>query len=134
MKLLAVKKAAITTTALISIADIVFLLLIFLLISSNFITTTGVKIEIPTSQNTHSEMLQSIILSINENEEITVNGRRATETNLVSMLKTEIENKPEAYIRIEADQNIALQKVINLIDAAKAAGSNRFFIAAQLKT
>ena len=133
MKLL-VKKTAISTSALISIADIVFLLLIFLLISSNFITTTGVKIDIPSSQNTHSEMQQSIILSINETGEITVNGRRANEANLVSMLKAEIESKPEAYIRIEADQNIALQKVINLIDAAKSAGSNRFFIAAQLKT
>jgi biopolymer transport protein ExbD len=130
---LSVKKTAITTTALISIADIVFLLLIFLLISSNFVTSTGIKIDIPTSQNTHSEVQQNIILSINENLEIFVNSVLTSEEYLVIALRQEIESKPDAYIRIEADQNIALQKIIDLIDASKTAGSNRFFIAAQLK-
>jgi len=129
---LAPKKTAITTTALVSIADIVFLLLIFLLISSNFMTTSGVKIDIPSSKNSHNEIQQSIILSIDDKEEIRVNGKITTEENLVIVLKAEIDEKPDAYVRIEADQNISLQKVINLIDASKTAGSNRFFIAAQL--
>ena len=38
---------AITSVALISMTDVVFLLLIFLLITSSYITNTGIKINIP---------------------------------------------------------------------------------------
>ncbi|MCL1827221.1 MAG: biopolymer transporter ExbD [Candidatus Cloacimonetes bacterium] len=130
---LSVKKTAIGTTALTSIADIVFLLLIFLLLSSNFILSTGIMIDIPTSSNSYNEISKSIVLSINEKEEIFVNSSPVTEETLVTVLKAEIEKTSDTYIRIEADQTIALQKVINLVDAAKSAGSNRFFIAAQLQ-
>ncbi len=127
-----VKKKAITSVALISMTDVVFLLLIFLLITSNFISFTGIKIDVPTSQNAHVEITRNINLSINDKEEIFLNNVLVKKENLIIALKTEIEKNPEAPVMIQADQSIALQKVIELIDAAKSAGSAKFFIAAQL--
>ena len=128
---LTVKKKAITSTALISMTDVVFLLLIFLLITSNFVSTTGIQIDVPTSQNAHTEMQQNLTLSITDKEEIYLNGMSVERENLVAMLRVEVEKNPDIVVMIQAHQNIALQKVIDLIDAAKSAGTSRFFIAAQ---
>ena len=128
-----VRKKAITTTALISMTDVVFLLLIFLLISSNFITYTGINIDIPTSQNAYTEMQQHINLAINIKEEIFVNDVKVEKVSLIQALQIELNKTPDAVIMIQADQNLSLNKVVDLIDFAKTAGANKFFIAALMK-
>ena len=127
-----VKHKAITSVALISMSDVVFLLLIFLLISSNFVTYTGLQIDIPTSQNAHTDIQRNLTLSINDKEEIFINNIQVNRDNLISELKVEIEKNPEIVVLIQADQNIALRHVVELIDAARSAGSTKFFVAAQL--
>ena len=127
-----VKHKAITSTALISIADIVFLLLIFLLISSSFVTFTGIPIEVPTTQNAHVDLQRNLTLSINDRAEIFINDMRVSRNDLIPRLREHIERTPDITVVIQADQNIALKNVIELVDAAKSAGSSRFFIAAQM--
>jgi biopolymer transport protein ExbD len=126
-----VKHKAISSVALISIADIVFLLLIFLLISSNFISYTGLNIDIPTTENVHTEVHRNLTLSINSREEIFINDNPVLRENLEAELRAIVEANPDIVIMINADQNIALRSVVDLIDAAKSAGSTRFFLAAQ---
>jgi len=126
------KKKAITTTALISMTDVVFLLLIFLLITSNFVSYTGIDINVPVSDNAHSEIKKNITLSINDKEQIFVNSVLTEKSQLVGALKAELEKSPDALIMIQADQNIALKYIVELIDMAKSAGSSKFFVAARL--
>jgi biopolymer transport protein ExbD len=129
---LSVKKKAITTTALISMTDVVFLLLLFVLITSNFVSYTGVKIDIPRTSNAYTEMQKNIVLSIDDKETLFLNGQRVSRNDLPGLLRNEITKNPDVVVMIQADQNIALKKVMDLIDISKSAGSNRFFIAAQL--
>ena len=126
------KNKAISSVALISMSDVVFLLLIFLLISSNFVTYTGLQIEIPTSTNAHTDIQRNLTLSINEREEIFINNMPINKEYLISELRLEIEKNPDIVVLIQADQNVAIKNVVELIDAAKTAGSTRFFLAAQL--
>ena len=125
-----VKKKAITTGALISMTDVVFLLLIFLLISSNFVTVTGINIDVPTSENAYSDMQKSISLAIDANEQLYINDKPIPKSQLIPALKIEIEKTPDAVILIQSDQNLPLRVVVDLIDHAKNAGASRFFIAA----
>jgi biopolymer transport protein ExbD len=127
-----VKKKPLATTALISMTDVVFLLLIFLLITSNYVTYTGIKIDIPTSQNAHSDSTNNVVVVINEHNQMWVNDVEIAEASLLAILTEEVEKNPEIVVLIHADQNIPLQKVIDVIDTAKSAGTNRFFIAARL--
>jgi biopolymer transport protein ExbD len=61
-----------------------------------------------------------------------VNDVEIAEANLLDVLTDYVERNPEIVVMIHADQNIALQRVIDVIDTAKSAGTNRFFIAARL--
>jgi biopolymer transport protein ExbD len=127
-----VKKKPLATTALISMTDVVFLLLIFLLITSNYVTYTGIKIDIPTSENAHADSQNNVVVVINEHNRIWVNDIEIVEANLLAVLTDHVERNPEIVVMIHADQNIPLQRVIDVIDTAKSAGTNRFFIAARL--
>jgi biopolymer transport protein ExbD len=128
-----VKNKAITSTALISMTDFVFLLLIFILISSSFVTITGQNIELPTAHHMHSEIHRNLSLSMNAFGEIFINHRRVEREDLIERLREHIEETPEIVVVIQADQSLAYRYVIDLIDAARAAGSTRFYLATQLR-
>jgi len=134
MKKLSMRSKAITTTALVSMTDIIFLLLIFLLISSSFLSQTGIKIDLPTSKNPHLELQNKrITISIDRNGKYYLNNKEIADfTSLDLALKTELVNDPEAIVIINADKNRVLDDVVKLIDLAKGSGATRFFIAAEL--
>jgi len=139
---ISVKKKAITTTALVSMTDVVFLLLIFILITSNFISYTGIPIEVPVSDSAHTDFQRNISLSINRLGEIYLDteqvGRFGEEeeiigrNELIDRLRYLVETNPEIVVMIQADRVVALGRVVSLIDVSKAADAKRFFIAAQL--
>lgn len=128
------KKKAITSIALISMTDIVFLLLIFLLISSSFITNNGIKINLPDSKSTQKEFTDNIYLTLTKEDDIYINNKMSNWQDIVDDLKQFVESKPDIAIMIQADQDIPLKKIIALIDVTKLAGSKRFFIATKLQT
>lgn len=130
---LRLKKKPITSVALISMTDVVFLLLIFLLITSSYITNTGIKINIPESTSSQKEYTKNIQLVLTNDDEIYINNQLSTWTTVVEDLKKLVVVNPDASIMISADQEIPLKKIIALIDITKLAGSKRFFIATQLQ-
>ncbi len=125
------KRKRITSTALISFTDVIFLLIIFLLISSNFITHAGVKVDLPGSSTHQNEYNKNVSLTITNDDEIYVNDHFVTWDNLVTVLKGELIDDPEQVIVIRADEDVSLKKVVKLIDYAKMSGSARFFIATE---
>ena len=68
------KKKPITSVALISMTDVVFLLLIFLLISSSYVTNNGIKINIPESTSTQKEFTDNVFLVLTQQDEIYINN------------------------------------------------------------
>ena len=63
----------VTTFNAISLTDIVFLLLIFFLLSSTFILQPGVKVELPTTTTTEVSAEKSIVLTIDRNGTLFLN-------------------------------------------------------------
>ena len=139
---ISVKKKAITTTALVSMTDVVFLLLIFILITSNFISYTGIPIEVPVSDSAHTDFQRNISLSINRLGEIYLDTEQVGQfgeeeeiigrNELIDRLRYLVETNQEIVVMIQADRVVPLGRVVSLIDASKAADAKRFFIAAQL--
>ena len=66
-------KKRITTAALISFTDVIFLLLLFLLISSSFITHSGIKVDLPASTSVENEFNKNISLTLTANNEVFIN-------------------------------------------------------------
>jgi biopolymer transport protein ExbD len=129
---ISLKKKPITSVTLISMTDVVFLLLIFLLITSSYVTNTGIKINMPQSSSTQKEYTKNIQLTLTLDDEIYIDDQITNWDSVVNELKTKLQENPDAAIMIQADQEIPLKKIVALIDVTKLAGSKRFFIATHL--
>ena len=68
------KKKRLSSIGLISFTDVIFLLLIFLLISSNFITHSGIKVDLPGSNSQQNEYNKNISLTLTKNNEVFINN------------------------------------------------------------
>jgi len=127
-----ITKKRITAAALISFTDVIFLLLIFLLISSSFITHSGIKVNLPGSGSQQNEFNKNINLTLTKNDELFVDSEKTDWKNLPRLLNERLIDDPEQVVVIRADEEIPLKKIVRLLDLAKLSGSNRFFIATEI--
>lgn len=111
-----------------SLTDIVMLLLIFFLLTSQFVIQTGVKVQLPGALNNEQTVPTRIIVSITEQGKIFV-GKEEVEIGLLP-LKLEDAKKVvnEENLIIRADKSSKIDLVIKVIDAAKGVGINKFTI------
>lgn len=111
-----------------SLTDIVFLLLVFFLLTSQFVIQTGVKVKLPASKLNEQSLPTKLIVSITEDQNIYV-GNEMTDIGSVAIkldkLRASVANN---NLVIRADKTVDIDLVIQVIDAAKAAGIDRFTI------
>ncbi len=129
-----VTKKRITSVALISFTDIIFLLLIFILISSSFITQSGIKVNLPSASSKESQYRDRITVTLSENLEIYLNDEEnATEREMLpERLREMLINDPEQVVVIKSDENVPLKYVVDLLEIAKRSGTSQFFIGTQI--
>jgi len=127
------KKKRISSIGLISFTDVIFLLLIFLLISSNFITHSGIKVDLPGSNSQQNEFNKNISLTLTKNNEIFINNEVVGWEELPEVLNRKLIDDPEQVVVVRADETVELKNVVRLLDIAKLSGTNRFFIATEIQ-
>ena len=127
------KKKRLSSIGLISFTDVIFLLLIFLLISSNFITHSGIKVDLPGSNSQQNEYNKNISLTLTKNNEIFINNEMVSWAELPEVLNKKLIDDPEQVVVVRADETVQLKNVVKLLDIAKLSGTNRFFIATEIQ-
>lgn len=101
-----------------SMTDIIFLLLIFFMVSSSYIQTKGILVEKPSSETATNEPV-IVTVSIDKQQ------RFYYEQELVSL--QEIENRltlkqketPDLTISLNADKSVPVEQIINLMDIGR---------------
>ena len=111
-----------------SLTDIVFLLLVFFLLTSQFVIQTGVKVKLPASKMNEQSIPTKLIVSITEDQSIYIGNELADLSSLSIKLDKLRESISENNLVIRADKTVNIDLVIQVIDAAKGAGIDRFTI------
>ena len=99
-----------------SMTDIVFLLLIFFMLTSTLVTTNALDIVLPSS-SAQPLKKQTISISITEDLRYFINNESVERIFLESKLQENIKSD-ETTIILRAAQNIALQYVVEVMDLA----------------
>mgnify|MGYP003307284645 FL=1 len=99
-----------------SMTDIVFLLLIFFMLTASFITPSGLPINLPSSKSSNI-VIQKISVSITEELEYFVNDERIDVQNLEMILKNELQGK-EGLIVLHCDKNVPVEKLVEVAGIA----------------
>lgn len=111
-----------------SLTDIVFLLLVFFLLTSQFVIQTGVKVKLPASKLNEQSIPTRLVVSITEDNGIYVGNKKTELSSLAVKLNNVKENIADNNLVIRADKSVEIDLVIQVIDAAKGVGIDRFTI------
>ena len=99
-----------------SMSDLVFLLLIFFMLTSTLVAPNAIKLLLPQSNSRTIEKPPKIIISINGQNEYFLQGVQVDEESLEAGLLSQLAGKESASIRLESDKNVPVQYVVNVID------------------
>jgi biopolymer transport protein ExbD len=111
-----------------SLTDIVMLLLIFFLLTSQFVIQTGVKVKLPGSKTNLESVPSRLIVTLTSGGGIFVENQELGINELPAKLESIKLGKLEDNLIISADKTVAIDLVIKVIDAAKSVGIEKFTI------
>ncbi len=128
------KKKKATIINITSLIDVLFLLLIFMMVSSTFIEDPGIKLDLPETQSAPSVKKSEYILSVKSDGSLFLNEKSLSLDELEENLKsTLIEMKDESLI-LKGDTNILYGKVVKIMDIVKKSGVKKLIIATRQGT
>ncbi|MBW2066055.1 MAG: biopolymer transporter ExbD [Deltaproteobacteria bacterium] len=114
--------------------DIVFLLLIFFMVTSHFDVASGVRIRLPKVTKRIVESSNSkIILVIDREGSIYLEGKKVGTGALRTRLEDLVKEKGFVQLVLQADKDVRHGRVVEVMDIAKSSGINAVIIAAQWK-
>ena len=100
-------------------SDIVFLLLIFFMITSTLIIPAAQDVTLPESNN-QTQSNPVLVVSIGQDKTIYVDDQEYVLSELESVLRKKLENYGEApTVRLNADRNLNMEEVFAFLDIAK---------------
>jgi biopolymer transport protein ExbD len=104
--------------------DIVFLLLVFFLLTAHFVKEKRLDIELPAAESAdHIDENKIVEVEINQQGTIMVNGRVTPDESLVETLKGALHAPVEKRVRLRADKSTQLDLVVKVMDASRIAGA-----------
>ncbi|MBN1424289.1 biopolymer transporter ExbD [Candidatus Fermentibacteria bacterium] len=116
----------------VSLTDIVFLLLIFFLLSSSFVVQPGIKIDLPRTQTAEPEPHNRVVVTVTERGEIFLGARRIGAERLEEELRHALDPVQEVpSLIIRADRVSQFHWVVSVLDAGRRAGYQRLLIASK---
>lgn len=111
--------------------DVVFLLLIFFMVSTTFIYTDSLNVNLPKAKGENVEVKQNINIVVSQDGSIHINGNRISKTGLSRKLNELHKNMPDATVILQADKKSTHGDVVFVMDYCKRAGFEKLAIATE---
>jgi len=105
-----------------SMTDIVFLLLIFFMITSTLVTTSALDILLPKASG-KTENRKSVSVSITKNLAFYIDNKKVSESKLEQDLLSVLAKKESPTIILRAEEGVPIEKAVKIMDIANR---NRF--------
>ena len=100
-----------------SMTDIVFLLLIFFMLTSTMVTTNALDLVLPKAKG-KTDSNKNIAVSINKKLEFFIDKEPVPETELESRLLSLFTSDKDKAIILRAEEGVPIEKAVNVLDIA----------------
>lgn len=110
--------------------DMVFILLIFFVVTSTFTRETGVEVTKPQAQSASQLEKENILIAITREGSIHVNERQVDIAGLKDVLADVLAKNPDREAVLIADKAAMTGSLVQVIDACTLAGVKKVSIAA----
>lgn len=111
--------------------DIVFIMLIFFIVTTSFVKEAGIEVDKPLGSNLQAEPKANVFIAVNGADEVWMDKQQVDiDTVRATMEKLLAEQQTEVVV-IQADKKAKHGLVVKIMDQVKAAGIERISVAAE---
>ena len=114
---------SVTTVDISPLIDVVFLLLIFFIVTTVFVKETGVEISKPRAASSEDLQKHAILIAVTSEGRVWHGGREIGMDGVRAVVSALLEEDAEIPVVVRADAAAATESTVQVIDAAKLAGA-----------
>jgi biopolymer transport protein ExbD len=114
--------------------DIVFIMLIFFIVTTSFVKEAGIEVLKPPASKAEKKKNANIFIAIRENGVVWMDKREIDVERVAANIERMLAEQPTETVIIQADKNAKHGVVVKVMDAIKAAGSDLKITIAEEKT
>jgi biopolymer transport protein ExbD len=128
MKFITAKKSRGSVINITSLIDVMFLLLIFVLLSAKFEQERGITVALPTGETKDAAAPEIAVLSLTPGGELYWGKDRITVADLAPAVKDLREKMADPVLVINADKAVPYGVLAEILDRVKLAGQSKFYL------
>jgi len=114
-----------------SLIDVLFLLLIFFMISTTFLSTPAIKLELPKAKNADAVREEPLVVYVDEDGTLFLNDEPVDVAMLPVALKDKLLESDDKAVILKADSRVSHGSVVEIMDIVKGAGARRLVVSTQ---
>jgi biopolymer transport protein ExbD len=112
--------------------DVVFIMLIFFIVTASFVKESGIEISRPGASTATRKEKGNILVAITANDQIWMNRRQVDPRALRANIERMHAENPQGSVIIQADVQAKTGLLVKVMDAARAAGVKSVSLAADI--
>ncbi len=116
-----------------SLIDIVFMLLIYFLLTTNFMVEQGIDVNLPNAEASAPQTRQEVTVYIDRTGDVYLGDVKIEFNDLFDRLTQRIKENPQRLVVIKADRSVMIDRAVQVMDMARAAGAKQLFLATERK-
>lgn len=113
--------------------DVVFIMLIFFIVTSTFVKESGVDVTRPDAETAKDTESNSIQVGVNADNQIYIDDRQVDRRAVRANVERALAENPKAGVVIVADQDSNTDTLIAVMDQARLAGAESVSVASENK-
>ena len=111
--------------------DVVFILLIFFIVTASFVKEAGIDVAKPNAQTAEQKERANILIAIDKNNQVWINRRRIDVRAVTANVQRLLAENPQSSVVIQADEKSENGTFVKVMDNTKLAGVDNIAIAAR---
>jgi biopolymer transport protein ExbD len=113
--------------------DIVFIMLIFFIVTATFVKESGIDVTRPDAETAVKQNRVAILIAIRDNNEIWINRRKVDLASVRANVEKLHDENPQGGAVIQADRQAETGVLVEIMDQVRLAGVGAISIAAEEK-
>lgn len=113
------------------LVDVIFLLVIFFAVSTTFLESSGLKLELPQANSTARQELQDLTVWLDADGKLSFDGKVVEPAELREQLREALRDDTEKLVVLRADKATAHGDVVQVMDLIRDAGATGLTIGAR---
>lgn len=125
------RRGPIAEINMIPLIDVSLVLLIIFMVMTPFLVQQQIRVNLPKSVTATEASDKPIVIMIQREGAMSLNGKAVSASTMEAELESLVLAQPDRPVVIQADKDIALQKVVTIMDLAKRLRVSRLGISVE---